>query len=159
MTAAITILSNCHKETTMYKINIITRSADKKQILTSSPVDQFSIITDKKARTAEVLDIEAIAIDALAYSKSLGFLQIQFVMGGVDKNGKFHAAPQYKPALFSINRASSPLWQAYELEDIKSFDFALIEKWLHENNAVTTAGANIWGTQGIESVEEKAVDK
>lgn len=136
-----------------YKISINEYSKDKKELLSSKPVDQFAVVIDKTQRTSEVLDIDSIQIDAIAYSKSQGFFQVNFCLGGFDKNGKFHKAAQYQPALFAINRDNSPLWKSLDLENIQSFTFDTIEKWLHDNNAVSIAGKNVWKISSIESKE------
>lgn len=124
----------------------------EKDTATQNVIGKTAVITDLETDAVELIQIDSVEIEQCAWARDLGVFQVQLALGGYDSNGTFHRDARYGLALVSWSRAQcKELWDKYGLESLSGLDFDTVKQWLHDENAVTVAGVNIWNLPQLES--------
>jgi hypothetical protein len=134
------------------KLSICKAIRDKNKEKTGSePIDHMAIVVDKVNRKAEVMDIDCAEIISFGWNGEDGFLVMRVRIGGMDEEGKFHAAPQYQAAPIQINRDDGPDWSSLELDKFETLGLDKLRQWLHDSGIIKQMAASFWGIQDLES--------
>jgi hypothetical protein len=132
------------------KVTRVIRDKDGK-VVTREPVDIIPVFRDVAKTESEVANLDAIQIIGIAVNFIDCFFHANFRIGAQNSRGRFTAAAEYPPALWSISKAQTPnLWETL-IEGKTSFDLDEVAAWLHAHGAVSRAGRDLWNLPDVET--------
>lgn len=131
------------------KVNMAKRDRDG-EIVSTEPIDSIPVWKNRGEKTTESADIDTIRISGLIVNPKGLFVKIFFQVGAVNSDDVFAPAPDFKEIEWTITPGSQRLWAKY-IEGRRVFDFDEIEKWLHDENIVVSAGRDNWNLPDLET--------
>jgi hypothetical protein len=116
------------------------------------PIDAMGVMTDKKTRKTEAVDVDTVRIVALHINDLEEIAHITYAIGGIDSNGKFHICPTKKNALAQLAVSGADYIHFFRdpSGNLKmEFPPDLFE--LLYENGIPSANQLVWGYEEIEA--------
>jgi hypothetical protein len=117
-------------------------------------VSKIAVITDEAQNKSEIVKVDRVRILALMTTELGNVFQANFIMGGMDSAGVFHANPEHRPALFAVNQSQEIDWWNEHIAGRWDYDFEEVLRWIYDAGGVEVAGRDLWGLPDIQSYYE-----
>lgn len=115
------------------------------------PLDVMAVITDKEARTTEVMDVDCIYLEQLQIFLDRSVANITLRIGSCDSKGKFHPSHEYDDKIARMNIVN-PIFTELFLDDSGNFKNEITKEDFTKIYSVGIPGANqlVWGFDDVE---------
>lgn len=116
------------------------------------PPGFFPIIKNPETRETAAVDLASADITMFHLDLRKKVVLIQFVLGGYDADGEFHASPDFKPAAWRLTRLQNP--EAFDNlvkgKRVWNLDDLLKYLQIHKKQIMDQA-RHVWGLEGFET--------
>lgn len=110
-------------------------------------LDVMAIVTDKEARTSEVLDIDQVYVVSYSVNHTAQSAQFAVGFGGMDSNGKLHLCPEQQRAVTQVtirNPVFSELFEDKNGNPLRELSQDFLDKVFAEQ-VLPACNNAVWG--------------